>query len=91
MVNSYRNHWLQRLKQHYSAPLAKSFQQFKLGAMLFFFGGMLVYVSAAAMTPSTRQEVVLFSGLVVGGLGFLIAMMAQVRMMISRLVKFFND
>ncbi|MBU3069533.1 hypothetical protein KOI40_06845 [Aestuariicella sp. G3-2] len=83
--------WLQRLKQHYSAPLAQSFKQFKLGAMLFFFGGMLIYASAAAMTASALQEVVLLAGLFIGGFGFLIAMMAQVRMMISRLVKFFSD
>lgn len=85
------NRWLQRLKQHYSAPLSQSFKQFKLGAMMFFLGGVLIYASSSAMPPSTQQELLLLTGLLTGGMGFLIAMMAQVRMMISRLVKFFSD
>ena len=86
------NRWLMLLKQHYSAPLETSFRQFKLGAMLFFFGLVVIYISVNAVPPSARQEAVLLLGLVIGGLGFLIAMMAQLRMLISRILQFFlND
>ncbi|NHN37759.1 hypothetical protein G8764_10670 [Pseudomaricurvus alcaniphilus] len=68
-----------------------SFKQFKLGAMLFFFGGVLIYIAGTTLPPSTRQEILLLAGLVIGGFGFLIAMMAQLRMLISRLLRFFID
>ncbi|WP_439135601.1 hypothetical protein [Pseudomaricurvus sp.] len=91
MVEPDRKHWGRRLKEHYSATLAQSFRQFKLGAMLFFLGGVLIYISVSAIQPSTSQELMLLTGLIIGGMGFLIAMMAQIRMLISRLVKFFFE
>lgn len=85
------NRWLEFLKQHYSAPLSISFKQFKLGAMLFFFGFVLIYMANTLYQPSTRQEIFFLIGLVIGGLGFIIAMMAQLRMLISRILNFFQD
>ena len=86
------NRWLAFLKQHYTAPMELSFKQFKLGAMVFFFGMVVVYIAVNLIPPSLQQELVLLLGLLIGGLGFIIAMMAQVRMLISRLLGFFlND
>lgn len=83
-------HWQQRLYQHYSAPLTTTFAQFRLGAMVFFLGGVLIY-GASQMPGSLRQELLLLAGLVIGGGGFIIAMLAQVRMLISRLLHFFSE
>lgn len=83
------NRWITLLKQHYSSPLSLSFKQFKLGAMLFFLGFVLIYMANTLYQPSLRQELFFLIGLIIGGLGFLIAMLAQVRMLISRMVLFF--
>jgi hypothetical protein len=81
--------WL-ALKGHYQAPLSQAFAQFKLGAMLFFFGLVLVYMSQQLQEASLRQELFTLTGLVLAGLGFTTAMAAHLRMLISRLWAFFN-
>ncbi len=77
------------LKHHYSASQDVAFRQFRLGAMLFFAGGVLVYI-AVQLNPSLQQELVLLAGLLVGGCGFVVAILAQVRMTISRIWWFFK-
>ncbi|BFM12310.1 hypothetical protein R50072_24630 [Simiduia litorea] len=79
-----------RLYQHYSAPLTDSFAQFKLGSMLFFFGLVLVYMTQQLLDDSLRQEIIAAVGLAIAALGFLVAMSAHVRMLISRLLHFFK-
>ena len=80
-----------RLYQHYSAPLMAYFAQFKLGSMLFFFGLVLVYMTQQLVEDSLRQEIFSVVGLIIAAIGFLIAMSAHVRMLISRLLHFFKD
>jgi hypothetical protein len=83
--------WKAALKEHYTAPLEQTFKQFRLGAMLFFLGAVIIYIALNNLEASLQQELVTLAGLAVGGLGFLIAMLAQIRMLISRIVKFFMD
>lgn len=83
--------WREALKQHYSAPLEVSFKQFRLGAMLFFFGLVLVYIAINNVAPSLIQEIITLIGLMITGLGFVIAMLAQIRMIISRIVTLFLE
>ncbi|GLS25257.1 hypothetical protein [Marinibactrum halimedae] len=78
------------LKDHYLATSSVIFKQFKWGAVLFFLGLVLVY-AAFKMEPSLSQEWVLLLGLILVGVGFLMAMMAQVRMLISRILRFWLD
>ena len=85
------NRWLQLLKQHYTAPLNVAFKQFKLGAMVFFLGMVMVYMSQQLLPPSPQQELFLLVAIVLVAIGFIIAMMAQVRLLISRLLRFFMD
>ena len=85
------NRWLQLLKQHYTAPLSVTFKQFKLGAMVFFLGMVMVYMSQQLLPPSPQQELFLLVAIVLVAIGFIIAMMAQVRLLISRLLRFFMD
>ena len=81
--------WLQALKHYYSEPLEHAFKQFRLGAMLFFLGMVMIYIAHQLWTDSLQQELITLTGVIVVGLGFLIAMMAQIRMIISRMVIFF--
>lgn len=81
---------LSALKAHYQAPLHQAFAQFKLGAMLFFFGLVLVYMASQLLVPSFGQELALAVGLVFAALGFVMAMAAHLRMLISRLWQFFR-
>jgi hypothetical protein len=80
----------QRVKAHFSAPLDASFKQFRWGVSLFFCGMVIVYGASQLLTPSLPQEVVVLLGLVVGGIGFVVAMLAQIRMTISRVWHFFK-
>jgi len=82
--------WKEALLAHYTTPLATTFQQFRLGAMLFFLGLVVVYIATQIWEPSLEQEVATAVGLVCAGAGFIYALMAQMRMMISRFVIFFK-
>jgi len=82
---------LSTLKAHYTAPMKQCFQQFKLGAMLFFTGLVGLYIAQTSMQDSLQQELLALGGVTMAGLGFLIAMLAQIRMLISRLLNFYLD
>lgn len=83
--------WLSALYQHYVTAPEKVFPRFKLGAMIFFLGLVVIYSGHQLFTPSLAQEVVTLIGLCLIGLGFLIAMMSQVRMLIGRILRFFFE
>jgi hypothetical protein len=74
-----------------ATPFEVLFRQFRLGVGLFFCGLVTIYGASQLMAPSLQQELVVLLGLVVGGIGFIIAMSAQLRMTISRIWHFFND
>lgn len=76
------------LKQHYSAPLSDTFQHFRLGAACFFCGSVIIWIALQSLPSSALQEAVLLLGLLVAGGGFLVAMLAQMRHIISRFVRF---
>ncbi|TQV85760.1 hypothetical protein FKG94_01960 [Exilibacterium tricleocarpae] len=63
------------------------FRQFRNGAMVFF-GGLAVVYLASQMPASWQQEIVLLGGLALAGIGFVVAMLAQVRLVIGRIVQF---
>lgn len=83
-----RHELLEALRRHYTAPLSVMFKQFRDGAIYFTVGLMTVLMANAHMTSSVTQELIVAAGLLVGGIGFLMAMMAQVRMIIARLLRF---
>jgi len=62
------------------------FQQFKLGAMIFFFGLVMIYGGYQLLELSLIQEIVFLIGLCLIGGGFLLAMLAQIRMLVGRLI-----
>ena len=81
--------WLSALYQHYIAAPEKVFPRFKLGAMIFFLGLVVIYSGYQLLTHSLAQEIITLAGLCLIGLGFIIAMMSQVRMLIGRILRFF--
>ncbi|WP_339899375.1 hypothetical protein [uncultured Gilvimarinus sp.] len=80
----------QRLYRHINVPLAQSFRQFRLGCMIFFAGLVVIFGASQLLTPSLTQEVVTLTGLLITALGFVIAMLAQVRMLLGRLYAFWQ-
>jgi len=82
--------WLEALKQHYTGSLDRGFQQFRLGVSFFFLGVVGLYIATQAIEPSLAQELVVLLSLIVGGIGFLIAMLAHFRMLVGRIIRFFE-
>ena len=82
--------WRLALKSHYTAPLEKSFKQFRTGVILFGVGLAIIFVANTNVEPSAKQEIYILLGLILTGSGFIIAMLAQIRMLISRIVIFFE-
>lgn len=83
------NKFVAALKTHYSAPLVKTFKQFRDGAIYFAVGLIIIYLANTAMDPSVWQELIVLFGLCLGAVGFVMAMLAQVRMVVSRIYHFF--
>jgi len=82
--------WLSALRHHYTASPRKVFKQFRLGAMLFFLGLVTIYIAHQLWQPSLEQEGVTLAGLSLTALGFVTAMLAQIRLLIGRFVLFFS-
>lgn len=80
----------QKIQRHIEVPLAQSFKQFRLGSMIFFAGLVVVFGASQLLIPSLTQELFTLTGLLVSALGFAIAMLAQVRMMLGRLAAFWQ-
>lgn len=85
------HHCKRALYAHYTAPLESSFKQFRWGLVLFFCGMVILYGASQLLVPSLQQELVVLAGLLLGGCGFVIAILAQMRMMISRMWRFFSE
>lgn len=81
----------QLLSEHYSAPLYKVFRQFRNGAIFFAVGMMIIYLSLTAMPPSAKQEFILLCGILIAAGGFVVAILAHIRMIIGRVVHFFRS
>ncbi len=76
--------------KYFHAPLIQSFAQFRWGVIIFFIGLVVIYIGSVALTPSLAQEIITLVGLIVIAIGFITAIMAQVRMTVSRLLLFFK-
>jgi len=76
------------LDKHYSAPLEQTFKQFRAGVIFFTVGLIIIYLANTAMPQSAKQELIILLGLIITGCGFMVAMLAHIRMIISRAVKF---
>jgi uncharacterized membrane protein len=83
------NSFLYKLYQHYTTPPEQVFPRFKLGAVIFFWGLIVIYAGSQLLEPSLTQELLTLLGLLLIGVGFLLALMAQIRMLIGRILRFY--
>ncbi|PCK08943.1 MAG: hypothetical protein COA42_06650 [Alteromonadaceae bacterium] len=70
--------------------MVQVFYAFRGGLIYFFVGMMTVYLAGQSMTPSLEQDLVVLLGLLLTIVGFFIAMMAYMRLIIGRFVQFFS-
>ncbi len=82
------NRYLQLLINHYNTPLEPIFKQFRLGVIAFGVGLTCIIIANTHLTPSLAQELAVLAGLISIGAGFVTAMLAQVRLLISRILQF---
>lgn len=82
--------WRLALYKHYTAPQKTLFKALRNGFVLFAFGLATVLIANYELEASLTQEFVVLLGLIIGGLGFLLAMMAYIRIVISRIVMFLD-
>ena len=79
------------LLHHYSAPQYLLFKDLRAGFIYFAVGLMSVYMANVYMQPSLIQECIVFAGLIGVGIGFILAMRAYLRLLITRLLGFFRN
>lgn len=79
---------LKALNIYYSVPLEKSFKQFRIGATFFCVGLIIIYLTNQTIPPSLKQEIIIALALCIASIGFFIAIMAHIRMIISRIFSF---
>ncbi len=91
MTDPHGRSWRARIYEHYTHSPEKLFPQFKLGAVIFFIGLVIIYAGYQLLTPSLAQEVVTLSGLILIAGGFILAIMVQIRMLIGRILRFFHE
>ncbi len=84
-----RRHLQKAFLNYYRVPLQVPFRQFRNGLIYFAVGMMTVLMAVANIDSSIQQEIIVLLGLILTAIGFLIAMTAQMRILISRLVQFF--
>ncbi|MFT6103214.1 MAG: hypothetical protein ACJAZJ_000083 [Candidatus Endobugula sp.] len=79
------------LYQYCTAPLEEVFPHFRMGASIFLCGLVIIYAGSQLLLPSLAQEIVVLVGLIVIGIGLIMAMLAQIRMLIGRVLSFFTS
>jgi hypothetical protein len=77
------------LYAHYMTPPELIFPRFKLGAMIFLLGLVVIYCGTQLLSPSLLQEINTLIGLLLIAMGFFMSLMAQVRMLIGRILRIF--
>lgn len=76
------------LRRHYLADPKQIFKQFKLGAVCFAVGLTAVLYLASRVPPSALQELGVLLALLLALGGFAIALLAEVRLLIGRILVF---
>lgn len=76
------------LYKHYTASQRQIFKQFRLGCGLFFVGMVAIYGSYQLLEESLTREVTLLIAIVIVLSGFITAMLAQIRLLVGRILHF---
>lgn len=76
------------LTDYYLEPQPPVFKQFRNGLIYFGVGLMTIIMANLYLLPSLTRELVTLAGLLFIAVGFFIAMMAHMRLLIGRFVRF---
>lgn len=76
------------IRAYYFVPLEVSFRQFRAGLIYFATGFGTVLMANAYMEPSLQQELLVLAGVILGGCGFVLALLGQSRLLVGRLLRF---
>jgi hypothetical protein len=90
-MNNEDESFIEKINAFCSAPLDALFRKFRAGVIYFGVGGITIYLANSALEPSIQQELVMLGGLLLGTIGFFIAIYAQLRMILSRIYNYFSD
>lgn len=78
------------IRAYYSAPIDVAFRQFRAGLIFFATGFGSILMANAYMEPSVQQELIVLGGMVLGGYGFVLALLGQSRFLVGRLMRFWQ-
>jgi hypothetical protein len=78
------------LYDYYTAPQHETYKRLRNGFIYFSVGLITIYIASTAIEPSLKQELFVLAGMLLGGLGFFIAILAYIRIVISRILSFFK-
>jgi hypothetical protein len=79
------------IRAYYSVPIEVAFRQFRAGLIFFATGFGSILMANAYMEPSVQQESIVLGGMVLGGYGFVLALLGQSRVFVGRLMRFLSD
>jgi hypothetical protein len=79
------------IRAYYSAPIEVAFRQFRAGLIFFATGFGAILMANAYMEPSVQQEFIVLGGMILGGYGFILALLGQSRFLVGRLMRFWSD
>jgi len=68
-----------------------NFRRFRLGLSIFFTGMVFLYASNQLLEPSLKQEIASLICIVIISAGFMLAIISEVRFVLSRIIQFFNS
>lgn len=78
------------IRAYYSVPIEVAFRQFRAGLIFFATGFGSILMANAYMEPSVQQELIVLGGMVLGGYGFVLALLGQSRFLVGRLMRFWQ-
>lgn len=78
------------IRAYYSAPIEIAFRQFRAGLIFFATGFGAILMANAYMEPSVQQELIVLGGIILGGYGFILALLGQSRFLVGRLMRFWQ-
>lgn len=78
------------IRAYYSAPIEVAFRQFRAGLIFFATGFGAILMANAYMEPSVQQELIVLGGIILGGYGFILALLGQSRFLVGRLLRFWQ-
>ena len=74
---------------YYSAPQKDIFKKFRDGLIYFTVGMMTIFMANQNMESSLQRDLITLLGLMLLIIGFLMAILSHIRLVISRIVRFF--